>query len=471
MRGSRRRPRALLLGPCLLAACQGAAPVADSDTETEESSSSRGSDDSASEGSSGEAPIDVPAGCGNGIVEPDEECDLGFANATDTACTPTCTLPRCGDGMVGEGEACDEGEANGGPTCSESCTHPTRLRWSTTISGSAHGWDLAGAMAPMGERSVVAVLHMDEDPYEVVIARYDADGTRPWAITLPTSTLRYYGNGAQLVPTADDGVLLAIFADEEGVEGSERVELRHLDAAGHTQWRHVVESSASGRTVGGRVTRAGQHIVLTTVLELPTGEIDTLVTRLDDQGSVLHERMIEASAWRTVGGPNGGFFAHTESELLAFDADDQLAWSIPSVSTSSVSLAVDEDGGLLLTRRAPSGERVLEAYFADGRLRWGATLGLAPRGLAVAVGGSLVVVGTAAAEPTGLPTNTDLAVEAFDAAGNHQWLERIDGPAHGEDEGMGVALAADSTVWVAGAVSVPYESRDAWLGYFEEDPR
>jgi hypothetical protein len=467
MGGSRRRAWAFLLGSSLpLAACQGPAPI-----DPEEASASSGTEEGSSEGSSGDAPIDVPAGCGNGIVEPEEECDLGFANAADSACTPVCTRSRCGDAIVAAGEACDEGEANGGPTCSESCTRPTRLGWSTTLAGSAHGWDVAGSMAPVAERSIAAVLFMDEDPYEVVIARYDADGTRPWATTLPTTTLRYYGLGAQLVPTGDDGVLLSIFADEADVVGSERVELQRLDAAGQTQWRHVVENSALGRPIAGRVTTAGEAVVLTAVIEIPTGELHTLVTRLDEEGSVLHERMIEAAVWRTAGVADGGFFAHTEDRLEAFDADDELVWSIPAVSSSLVSLAVDGDGGPVLTRRAPSGERLLEAYAADGRLRWDATLGLLPRVLAVGVDGSLAVVGTADAEPTDLLTNLDLAVEVFDAAGTQRWLERIDGPAHGEDEGLGVAIAADGAVWAAGDVSVPYESRDAWLGRFEEDPQ
>jgi cysteine-rich repeat protein len=61
--------------------------------------------------------------CGNGTVEPGEQCDSG---GVDTAfCDADCTIPACGDGHVNlfAGEECDDGPANGTPTsrCSLCC--------------------------------------------------------------------------------------------------------------------------------------------------------------------------------------------------------------------------------------------------------------------------------------------------------------------------------------------------------------
>ncbi|HEX6275264.1 MAG TPA: DUF4215 domain-containing protein, partial [Polyangiaceae bacterium] len=50
--------------------------------------------------------------CGDGIVTPDEACDLGTAGNTGEhgTCNADCTLPPfCGDGHVDEGEDCDDG--------------------------------------------------------------------------------------------------------------------------------------------------------------------------------------------------------------------------------------------------------------------------------------------------------------------------------------------------------------------------
>ena len=53
---------------------------------------------------------DPPANCGDGIVDPDEECDLGDENSNTGQCTEACTIATCGDGYVYEGfEECDDG--------------------------------------------------------------------------------------------------------------------------------------------------------------------------------------------------------------------------------------------------------------------------------------------------------------------------------------------------------------------------
>ena len=57
--------------------------------------------------------IDPPPFCGDGALDPDEECDLGAGNADDGSCTLACKNASCGDGLVWTGvEACDMGPAN-----------------------------------------------------------------------------------------------------------------------------------------------------------------------------------------------------------------------------------------------------------------------------------------------------------------------------------------------------------------------
>lgn len=70
--------------------------------------------------------------CGDGIVDPDEQCDDGNTDGTDS-CTSECTVNVCGDGYLYSGEEeCDEGTGNGagcdasyGSTCS-ACTTSCR---------------------------------------------------------------------------------------------------------------------------------------------------------------------------------------------------------------------------------------------------------------------------------------------------------------------------------------------------------
>src|SRR5690606_12214922 len=65
----------------------------------------------------------LPA-CGDGVVEPEfEDCDDGNDLSTD-ACTTTCKLAVCGDGYVHEGvEACDDGNADDTDLCTSACEH------------------------------------------------------------------------------------------------------------------------------------------------------------------------------------------------------------------------------------------------------------------------------------------------------------------------------------------------------------
>src|SRR5690606_8815928 len=50
-----------------------------------------------------------PQNCGNGMVEPGEQCDLGPQNSATGQCTPDCQIAMCGDGYTYEGfEECDD---------------------------------------------------------------------------------------------------------------------------------------------------------------------------------------------------------------------------------------------------------------------------------------------------------------------------------------------------------------------------
>lgn len=65
--------------------------------------------------------------CGDGLLQPGEQCDLGFALNLDTGdCTSQCRLPTCGDGFVWtDHESCDAGGANNDTTwngCRNDCT-------------------------------------------------------------------------------------------------------------------------------------------------------------------------------------------------------------------------------------------------------------------------------------------------------------------------------------------------------------
>ena len=72
-------------------------------------------------------PEDQGGLCGDGVVNPGEQCDLGAgnSNAPGATCRPDCTNARCGDGIVDPGEGCDDGNLAAGTAA----TQPATTRW------------------------------------------------------------------------------------------------------------------------------------------------------------------------------------------------------------------------------------------------------------------------------------------------------------------------------------------------------
>jgi cysteine-rich repeat protein len=60
--------------------------------------------------------------CGNGIVEPKEECDDGNGNNLD-GCNVLCQFPVCGNGLLEKFEECDNNGLGGNSGCSLDCKY------------------------------------------------------------------------------------------------------------------------------------------------------------------------------------------------------------------------------------------------------------------------------------------------------------------------------------------------------------
>src|SRR5438094_8668393 len=63
-------------------------------------------------------------GCGNGILEDNEECDRGRANSDSArdGCRTSCRKASCGDHVQDTAEGCDDGNGWGGDGCTPICT-------------------------------------------------------------------------------------------------------------------------------------------------------------------------------------------------------------------------------------------------------------------------------------------------------------------------------------------------------------
>ncbi|MEM7159013.1 MAG: DUF4215 domain-containing protein [Myxococcota bacterium] len=78
-------------------------------------------DDGDSSDSGDDPPPPPPTTCGDGVLDPGEECDHGEANGPGQQCKNNCELNTCGDADVGPNETCDDGNQASGDGCSASC--------------------------------------------------------------------------------------------------------------------------------------------------------------------------------------------------------------------------------------------------------------------------------------------------------------------------------------------------------------
>ncbi len=107
------------------------AAAADADADADADGDRDADADAAAADADADVPSEVvPAGCGNGVLEPGESCDDGNT-ATEAcgtggveACLADCSLriARCGNGTLDPGEACDDGNDSSYDDCTTSCT-------------------------------------------------------------------------------------------------------------------------------------------------------------------------------------------------------------------------------------------------------------------------------------------------------------------------------------------------------------
>lgn len=122
-----------------------------------------------------------PPGCGDGIIQENEECD--DANAYDRdGCTSACQFDRCGDGELQHGEQCDDGNHLVDDGCTAAC-----LFESGACMPRAEGF------CNLGETFAIERLVFPADTTDVVDAYWggleETDAEYTMSIT-PTSPMR-----------------------------------------------------------------------------------------------------------------------------------------------------------------------------------------------------------------------------------------------------------------------------------------
>jgi hypothetical protein len=192
------------------------------------SASSTSADPSDSTGStptetSADASTGEPADpyCGDGNVDPGEECDLAGDNALTAECRPDCNLARCGDGDVwAGGEGCDDGDGNNvleigacAPDCSRVIEEKViELGEMLTITDGDFGNNpvaFADATCDPGYLAMFSYPNVRE----AALDPFDSSGSIDWVLQPYTA---YTRNDGTLLWITDDQPLLGVRDGEQG---------------------------------------------------------------------------------------------------------------------------------------------------------------------------------------------------------------------------------------------------------------
>mgnify|MGYP000176561760 FL=1 len=189
--------------------------------ETGETESSTTDETSGGEstGEGGETGEDSTTGgedpyCGDGNLDPGEECDDGLDNnGLDQSCLPDCNLNVCGDGNLGPGEFCDDGAGDNilqvgacAPDCS-TVIEERVITGSSTVSGGNYQPNpvgLADAQCDAGYRALFSVPGVRQ---ATVATPYAADNQIDWPLAPYTAYTRADGT---LIWITDSTPLLGV---------------------------------------------------------------------------------------------------------------------------------------------------------------------------------------------------------------------------------------------------------------------
>ena len=152
------------------------APSTSSDPTAEGSDSDGATEGGTTEGPTTTSGMDSTAGmssggadpfCGDGNIDPGEECDDGLDNnGLDQSCLPDCNLNVCGDGNLGPDEVCDDGADDNileSGACAPDCStviEEREIALSSTFGGGNHQPNPVGfadSQCAVGSRALFSV--------------------------------------------------------------------------------------------------------------------------------------------------------------------------------------------------------------------------------------------------------------------------------------------------------------------------
>jgi cysteine-rich repeat protein len=389
------------------------------------------------------------AECGDGFVQSGvEECDLGAQNSNEGACTLSCKVAVCGDGLKAPSEGCDDGNQVDADGCNTTCIVSGSGLWTQTHNGPANGnetWngvavDAAGNVIVTGSELVAG------QGFNVITRKYDPSGNTLWTQTY-----------AGVVPMGDDegnGVAvdaagnIAVIGYETTAMQARNIWIRKYAPNGATLWTQSVNGSPLVNLddigYGIRANAAGDFAIAASAITSAGQGRDTIVGKIK--------------------GSDGNFIWFDTYNGVANQDDEARA------------VALDSMGNLIaagVTRGPNSYDiwvRKLDDLGMSKSIAWTKTyngsVGAldAAFGVAVDAQNDVVVVGAESVVAHGL----DMWIRKYDGVqGNTLWTQSYNGPGSKNDIAESVAVDASGNIVVVGFETVANQSSDLLLRKYD----
>ena len=145
----------------------------------------------------------TPVGnCGNGVVDPGEQCDDGNLVAGD-GCSASCRLEACGNGILDPGEQCDDGNLVSGDGCSAGCRleackimRSGQTLWLRSLLAAQHGASGSDRLSLRAEFAIPSAFGtLDPAATGMSLLVQDGAGSNKLALTIPPGAYWIGGPG------------------------------------------------------------------------------------------------------------------------------------------------------------------------------------------------------------------------------------------------------------------------------------
>lgn len=449
---------------------------------------------------------DTDAGSGSsGTTSADDTgapASTGDPDPTDPT-TPTTVgddtgvvLPECGDGMLEPPEECDDGNLDAGDGCEPDCTVSVDTQvWTQTHGGDAAVQDTGHDVVFDGAGNVWVVgFEIDTvGDGNVWVQAHAPDGT-PGSEFVFDPSMGGEDRGFGIDVDAEGNLYLAGRAATDAW-------IAKVAADGTELWSRIITGASEGADQANDIAVGpGGDVLVGGFLREGNGNNDLWVTLVSgDDGSELWTDVVdgpdglddraEGVAWSPDGAPVvSGFISNADFNadvwVRTYETDGSERWTQqydtnPPSTQRALGLAIAPDGMVGIAGTTPSTVNDTDVFFAkfapeDGALvqqkRFGSPAILDDAGLALAADGegAFIVVGFKAVTST----DADIWMRKWDAGGNVVWTQNVSGAGLTDDAAHGVAINAEDDFAVVGEIRAESNNDgDVWVGFYRGDAR